>query len=97
MNIEHNETALARALDELSTLPSFAIVKAWIDERREQAIANLSVPGISTDDLRFHSGYLNMTEEIREKILAHSREFNSYQTTETPRLGSASGKKGGVA
>lgn len=96
MNIEHNEASLARAIDELSALPSFAIFKAWIDERRETAIANLTISGLSNDDLRFHSGYLNMTEEIREKILAHSREFNSYQSTETPRLGSANGKKGGI-
>jgi hypothetical protein len=96
MNNQYNENALARALDELSVLPSFGIVKAWIDDRREWAIASISNSVTSPEELRFLSGYLSMTEEIRENILAHSRGSNSYETTEAPRLGSASGMKGGV-
>lgn len=96
MNIEHNEAALDRALDELSRLPSFGIVRAWIEDKREWAIASVAQSGTSPDELRYLSGYLSMTEEIREKMLAFSREPNSYESTGTPRLGSVFGKKGGV-
>lgn len=97
MNIEYNEIALARALEELSRLPSFDLVRAWLDDRREWAIVSISNSATSPDELRFLSGYLSMTEEIREKMLAFGHGSNSYEATEVPRLGGLSGKKGGVA
>jgi hypothetical protein len=96
MNINTQERDLERAIHELSALPSFSVVRAWVDDRRENCIANLCSPTISPEEMRFMTGYLNMTEEIREKMIAYWRESNSYQGTEAPRSGSVDGKKGGA-
>jgi hypothetical protein len=96
MNNNIQERDLERAIHELSALPSFSVVRAWVDDRRENCIASLSASGISNEEMRFMSGYLNMTEEIREKMLAYWRGGNSYQGTEAPRSGSVDGKTGGA-